>query len=226
MRTSRTAIANARDASRREPFVSICTGLAFSVRVAIVVLASTNASSGAERAPFPPVIELAALDGTTGFVLEGIDQRDYAGLSVIGAMDVNVDGIDDLVIGAHKAETGRGVASGEVYVVFGADGLGAGGKVELANLNGENGFVLSGYGEEAFTGTWLGGGDVNGDGWVDLILGAPNHEPHGKAYVVFGRAGLGKSGRVSLAELDGDNGFILDGVDSGDGAGIVVDAAD
>ncbi len=61
---------------------------------------------------FPPSFELASLlpgaggDGSAGFVLDGIDADDYSGCSVSAAGDVNGDGIDDLIIGAFRADPG------------------------------------------------------------------------------------------------------------------------
>ena len=43
-------------------------------------------------------------DGSDGFVVLGIDGVDYAGSAVTGAGDINGDGLDDIVIGARKAE--------------------------------------------------------------------------------------------------------------------------
>ncbi len=51
-------------------------------------------------APFAASLDLAALDGTNGFVINGIDEGDDSGCSVSGAGDVNGDGFDDLIIGA------------------------------------------------------------------------------------------------------------------------------
>ena len=68
-----------------------------------------------------------------------------------------------------------------------------------------------------------GAGDVNGDGFDDLIIGAPaadrRRRSHaGESYVVFGRAsGFGAS--LDLATLDGTNGFRLDGIDAYDYSG-------
>ena len=70
---------------------------------------------------FPAVFELSSLtpeiceDGTEGFVIQGIDDGDFSGVSVSGAGDVNGDGIDDLIIGADEAS----YRAGESYVVFG-----------------------------------------------------------------------------------------------------------
>ncbi len=50
------------------------------------------------------VIELSSLNGTDGFVLNGIDAYGYSGLSVSSAGDVNGDGVDDLIIGSNAAD--------------------------------------------------------------------------------------------------------------------------
>jgi hypothetical protein len=58
-------------------------------------------------------------DGSRGFVLTGINFRDYSGSSVSGAGDVNGDGTDDLIIGAPFRNAGGQHLPGESYVVFG-----------------------------------------------------------------------------------------------------------
>ena len=85
-------------------------------------------------AGFAASLDLAALDGSNGFRLDGIDDGDYSGFSVAGAGDVNGDGIDsgtsvagagdisgdgidDLIIGAPDA----GAYAGASFVAFGTD---------------------------------------------------------------------------------------------------------
>ena len=58
------------------------------------------------------IIELSSLDGTNGFVINGIDAFDQSGISVSAAGDVNGDGIDDIIIGAHGG-TSNGFDTGE-----------------------------------------------------------------------------------------------------------------
>ncbi len=53
--------------------------------------------------------------GTGGFVISGIDFGDTSGWSVSGAGDVNGDGLDDVIVGAH----GGSSFAGNSYVVFG-----------------------------------------------------------------------------------------------------------
>jgi len=74
---------------------------------------------------FPAIMPLASLypagggDGNRGFVLPGIGVRDYSGVSVSAAGDVNGDGIDDVIIGAYRADPQGRAGAGESYVVFG-----------------------------------------------------------------------------------------------------------
>ena len=62
---------------------------------------------------------LSSLDGTNGFTLNGIDANDGSGISASGAGDINGDGFDDLIIGAHGADPNGASAAGETYVIFG-----------------------------------------------------------------------------------------------------------
>ncbi len=154
-------------------------------------------------AGFGPSFDLATLDGSNGFRLDGIDPDDFSGLGVASAGDFNGDGFGDLIIGAPLA--------GESYVVFGrASGFAA--SVDLAALDGANGFRLDGIDSFDLSGWSVGGGgDVNGDGFGDLIIGARDA---GESYVVFGRAS-GFDASLDLAALDGTNGFRLNGAGIG-----------
>ena len=118
-------------------------------------------------------IELSALDGTNGFRLSGVAAYDYSGRAVSTAGDVNGDGVDDLLIGADRADP-NGDFSGASYVVFGGAGVGSGGNLELSALDGTNGFRLSGVAAGDLSGLAVStAGDVNGDGVDDLLIGAP-----------------------------------------------------
>ncbi|MDZ7750539.1 MAG: Ig-like domain-containing protein [Gammaproteobacteria bacterium] len=178
---------------------------------------------------FAASVDLGALDGSDGFVLTGIDLNDYSGRSVSGAGDVNGDGIDDLLIGAHYADPNGNSTAGESYVVFGRAG-GFGTSINLGALDGSDGFVLTGIDSFDRSGVSVAGaGDVNGDGIADLLIGAYLADPNGnsnagESYVVFGRVG-GFGDSVDLGALDGSDGFVLTGIDSGDGAGSSVSRA-
>ena len=178
------------------------------------------------------VLDLSMLDGTNGFILNGIDGYDYSGTSVSSAGDVNGDGYDDLIIGANGG-TPNGVGNaGETYIVYGgANAPGTGGRFNLFTLNGTNGFTLTGIDAYDRSGVSVSSaGDVNGDGYDDLIIGAqyadPNRNSSGETYVIYGGASApGTRGVLDLSDLDGTNGFILNGIDASDYSGFSVSSA-
>ncbi len=181
------------------------------------------------HADAPNPLNLASLDGSNGFVINGIDPGDYSGSSVSSGGDVNGDGFDDLIIGAWFADPGGNNRAGESYVVFGnADGFGA--NLELSSLNGSNGFAINGIDAQDYSGRSVSsGGDVNGDGFDDLIIGAVRADPGGneragESYVVLGK-GSGFEASLELSSLDGSNGFVMKGIDTDDNSGFSVSSA-
>ena len=116
-----------------------------------------------------------------GFVIEAIDAFDGAA-TVSAAGDVNGDGLADIVIGAAGADP-NGSGSGESYVVYGSD-LGFSRVFRLRDLLPENGgdgtagFVINGIEAGDFSGGSVStAGDVNGDGFDDLVVGANSQIP-------------------------------------------------
>jgi FG-GAP repeat len=180
-------------------------------------------------AQFPANIDLSSLDGTTGFKLSGEAANDRSGRSVASAGDVNGDGFADVIVGAYRADPNGSTDSGASYVVFGkASGFAA--NIDLSSLDGTAGFKLSGVEQIDFSGySVASAGDVNGDGFADLIIGTDEPNPNsttdsGASYVVFGKAS-GFAANIDLSSLNGSTGFKLSGEAAGDGSGISVASA-
>ena len=141
------------------------------------------------------------------------------GASVASAGDVNGDGYDDIIVGAAGYD-GVAPESGKVFVFYGSElGLSAG-----------EPFVLSSAAEWSVEGrranVGLGGavagaGDVNGDGYADVLLGAS--QGAGAAYVFHGaEEGLADGTRTS--SLD-DAAWSLESIEEGAELGAAVASA-
>jgi hypothetical protein len=105
------------------------------------------------------------------------------------AGDINGDGFDEIVIGTPYSSDG-GDYLGSAYVIFGKSAGFA--DIDLAALDPADGFVIPRRRPEDYAGiTVAGAGDVNGDGYADLIIGAPMAGEYdaGASYVIFGKAG-------------------------------------
>ncbi len=99
------------------------------------------------------------------------------GSAVAPAGDVNRDGYDDFVVGAYYYANGQ-AHEGRIYVYYGSDTTP--GFPWTAELNEEAAQLGRGVG---------GAGDVNGDGYADVVAGAPtfnNAGDIGRIYVYFG----------------------------------------
>ncbi len=145
---------------------------------------------------------------------------DYAGAAVSGAGDCDGDGLVDLLVGA-TAEHTVGVQAGAAYLVHG----GTVGTMDLGSvplqLLGEQAYAYAGQAVAA-------GGDVDGDGVADVVVGATGQDTgvadSGAVYIVpgdtTGTHSLGTMGRVDGLGRSDYLGASLDGLGDVDGDGL------
>lgn len=180
-------------------------------------------------ADVPRTVIADQLDGKNGFRIVGAAAQDASGSSLAAAGDVNGDGFDDILVGAPKALAKQSGRPGAAYVIFGKH-RGFLASYDLANLKPADGFQIVGstnggrFGESV-----AGAGDIDGDGYADFVVGAPEEKaadkPHaGTAYVIFGRSKFSRS--LSVADLDGRRGFRIEGASANDKAGTSVGLGD
>ncbi len=153
----------------------------------------------------------------------GEDADDESGSSVAGAGDVNGDGFDDILIGAKGDEDGGGTNVGQTYLILGK----ASGWSMDTDLSGSS---ASFWGEDSgdySAYSVSGAGDVNGDGYDDILIGAEGDDDMGteagQTYLILGKASgwaMDTDLSASSASFRGESSFDFAGC-SVDGAGDV-----
>lgn len=168
-------------------------------------------------------LPVSSLNGSNGFAIGSDAEYSNTGYSVGNAGDVNDDDIDDIIVGTSSRNSSY---TARDYVIFGNRQIGVSGNLELSTINGSNGFIITGDGDDEALRFVSNAGDVNDDGIDDIILGAPragesNAEygtdsivsgdpPSGRGYVIFGSRNNRDRAEIKLSNLDGSNGFLME----------------
>ena len=116
------------------------------------------------RARFPVTVK-SVVDGSKDALLESDQANAALGWSVAMAGDVNGDGFGDVLVGAPYYDNGQ-ANEGSAFVYFGSSGT--------FNTNPNAPFELDNAGAH-FGWSVAGGGDLNGDGFADMVVGAPEY---------------------------------------------------
>ncbi|MES2642945.1 MAG: MopE-related protein [Myxococcota bacterium] len=153
--------------------------------------------------------------------ITGSTAGDELGYAVAGAGDVNDDGYDDVLLGAHKYDVGALADAGAAYLFLGSAEWIPSGDASTADA------IFTGSSTTDMLGHNLGaGGDVNQDGYTDLLLGAGGWDAAtgasnaGAMFLIYGPV-TGTVAMGSYGAAGGENATFY-GIAASDGLGGVV----
>ncbi len=132
--------------------------------------------------------------------LLGKAASDFFSRSLASAGDINSDGFDDIIVGAYQNNDGPGTNdAGAVYILFGHPSLVATIRMDGA---GADATVLGKAATDRLGISVAGAGDLNGDGFDDVAMGAdqnndgPGADNAGAVYILYGGSALSANYRL------------------------------
>jgi hypothetical protein len=136
-------------------------------------------------------------DAIADVTLTGSQGNDEFGVSVSDAGDVNGDGYGDVIVGASEASSQPFIENhaGQACVYYGGPGM------EAVPDSARPKLSLQGTAGSHFGNSVSSAGDVNGDGYADVIVGALGS---GQAYVFYGGPGADAVADLTLLGAAGD----------------------
>lgn len=157
------------------------------------------------------VTAISNLTGKKLFSKFGSADEDELGFSLDISEDLNEDGWSDILVGAPSAKIGSALRAGYIRVLSGLDGSTL---LEIQNTEAEAQF--------GWSVNW--GGDLDGDGKPDILVGAPQASPGAKINAGSVFVYSGPSGSL-LYRLDGQNpddafGYAIAKIGDVDGDGV------
>jgi hypothetical protein len=184
----------------------------------LVAAALVLVGAGALFARTPRTIDLSEPSRPAILGSQPEEQFGYA----LACGDIDGDGAPEVAVGAPGRRTGAGYHSGAVYVMRGGDAAGLSGPAAAGDLAL---FVIEGAAERARFGSSVAFADADGDGFEDLVVGAPGEGDgevleRGCVYVFLSRPGLPPPATA------GDADATLRGEAAGDALGSALLAAD
>lgn len=133
--------------------------------------------------------------GDADIIIKGAEESARFGWSVT-AVDINADGLDDLCIGAPNSGAAQRKYSGQIFIYFGNEDL----------IFNEPDIVISTDELNGNIGYFLSSGDINGDGYNDLLAGSPFYGGGGR------QRGIAAVFTSSQTKVTGQN-LIIDDAD-------------
>ncbi len=178
-----------------------------------VIVGAPGADPGGRQDAGAIYLSLGSRSGASATLrtIEGPTSLERFGATVACAGDLNGDGFADVVVGATQASVGGIVAAGSARVFYGSStGLAATAALSLA---GESANELASVSVAT-------AGDINRDGYADLLVGAPGADPSGRLDAGVVRVHFG-----SATGVRGIATSTLAGALSRDGFGVSVSSA-